>query len=86
MSPFSKKIVTCNGRSKNLSILDPVENKLLDSIDVGGKPETAVSDAAGKLFVNIEDKNEIVEVDMKTFKVMAHWPLAPAKNLPAWLR
>jgi len=78
--PFTKKIITCNGRSKNLSVIDPVENKLLDSIDVGGKPETAVSNEAGKLYVNIEDKNEIVVVDLKTFKVQAHWPLAPAEE------
>src|SRR5258706_12458876 len=78
--PFTKKIITCNGRSKNLSILDPVTNKLLDSIDVGGKPETAVSNGAGKLYVNIEDKNEIVLVDLKTFKVEAHCPLAPAEE------
>ncbi|HEY6062206.1 MAG TPA: YncE family protein [Chitinophagaceae bacterium] len=78
--PFTKKIITCNGRSKSLSIIDPVSNTLLDSIDVGGKPETAVSNGAGKLYVNIEDKNEIVLVDLKTFKVEAHWPLAPAEE------
>src|SRR4030095_178176 len=62
--PFTKKIITCNGRGKNLSIIDPVSNKLIDSIDVGGKPETAVSNGSGKFYVNIEDKNEIVEVDL----------------------
>ena len=77
---FSKRIITCNGRSQSLSIIDPVENKLIDSISVGGKPETAVSDDAGRLFVNIEDKSEIVVVDLKTMKVMAHWPLAPAQE------
>jgi YVTN family beta-propeller protein len=78
--PFTKKIITCNGRSKNLSIIDPITNKLIDSVDVGGKPETAVSNGMGKLYVNIEDKNEIVLVDLKTFKVEAHWPLAPAEE------
>jgi YVTN family beta-propeller protein len=82
--PFTKKIITCNGRSKNLSILDPVTNKLIDSVDVGGKPETAVSNGAGKLYVNIEDKNEIVEVDLKTWKVDAHWSITPAEE-PAGL-
>jgi len=77
---FSKKIVTCNGRSHNLSIIDPVENTLIDSVDVGGKPETAVTDGAGKIFVNIEDKNEIVEIDAKTFKVLNHWSLSPAEG------
>jgi YVTN family beta-propeller protein len=78
--PFTKKIITCNGRSKSLSIIDPVSNKLIDSIALGGKPETAVSNEAGKLYVNIEDKNEIVVVDLKTFTVVAHWPLAPAEE------
>ncbi len=78
--PFSKKIITCNGRSKNLSIIDPVQDKLVDSVDVGGKPETAVSDGEGKLFVNIEDKNEIVVVDTKTFKVLHHWSIAPGRR------
>lgn len=77
---FSKKIITCNGRSKNLSIIDPINNKLIDSVDVGGKPETAVSDDAGKIFVNVEDKNEIVEVDIKSFKVLNHWSLSPAEG------
>lgn len=77
---FSKKIITCNGRGKNLSIIDPSQSKLIDSVDVGGKPETAVSDGAGKIFVNIEDKNEIVEIDAKTWKVLNHWSIAPAEG------
>src|SRR5690242_17464269 len=56
--PFSKTIITCNGRGRNLTIIDPVSNKAIDSIEVGGKPEMAVSNAAGRVYVNIEDKNE----------------------------
>jgi YVTN family beta-propeller protein len=78
--PFSKKIITCNGRSKNLTIIDPIKNAVVDSVDMGGKPETAVSDGKGRLFVNSEDKNEIVVVDTKTFKVVAHWSIAPAEG------
>ena len=78
--PFSKKIITCNGRGKNLSFIDPATNKLVDSIDVGGKPETAVSNGMGKLFVNIEDKNEIVEVDLRKMVVEAHWPIGPGEE------
>jgi len=78
--PFSKKIITCNGRSNNLTVIDPVQNKVTDSVSVGGKPETAVSDGMGKLYVNIEDKNEIVVVDTKAFKVINHWSLTPAQE------
>jgi YVTN family beta-propeller protein len=75
--PFSKKIITNNGRSKNLSVIDPVSNTVVATIDVGGKPEEAASDNAGKLYVNIEDKNEIVVVDLTGFKVTDHWSLSP---------
>lgn len=78
--PFTKKIITCNGRSHDLSIIDPEENKVVGTIPVGGKPETAVSDEAGKLFVNIEDKSEIVVVDLAALKVTDRWSLAPAEE------
>ena len=78
--PFSKMIITCNGRGKNLSIIDPEKNMVTDSVDLEGKPETAVSDGAGKLFVNIEDKNEIIAVDTRTFKVLSHWSILPGES------
>ncbi len=78
--PFSKKIITNNGRSKNLSIIDPATNKLIDSVFLDGKPEEAVSDGNGKLYVNLEDKNEIAVVNLETFKVENRWPLAPGEG------
>lgn len=77
---FSKKIITCNGRSNDLSIIDPSTEKVTATIAVGGKPETAVSNGAGKLFVNIEDKNEIIEVNIQTNKVEERWSLSPAEG------
>jgi YVTN family beta-propeller protein len=75
---YSKKIITCNGRSKDLSIIDPATDKVVATISVGGKLETAVSDNAGKLFVNVEDKNEIAVIDLNKKEVIAHWSIAPA--------
>ena len=78
--PFTKTIITCNGRSNDLSIIDPVNEKVVATIPVGGKPETAVSDENGKLFVNIEDKNEIAEVDLKDYTVKNRWSLKDAEG------
>lgn len=77
---FSKKIITCNGRSNDLTIIDPITEKVVATIPIGGKPETAVSDNNGKLFVNSEDKNEIVVVDLKKYTVLNHWTLAPGEE------
>jgi hypothetical protein len=48
-----------------------------EPIDLGGKPEFLASDGAGKVYVNLEDKNQIAVVDIKARKVLAHWPVAP---------
>jgi YVTN family beta-propeller protein len=73
--PFTKTIITCNGRSKDLSVIDPASEKVIATIPVGGKPETAVSNGKGMLYVNNEDKGEIVVVDLNQKKVIANWPL-----------
>ena len=77
---FSKQIITCNGRSNDLTIIDPISGKLIATIPVGGKPETAVTNHAGKLYVNIEDKNEIAVVNTNTHKVEQHWSLGDAEG------
>jgi YVTN family beta-propeller protein len=76
---FSKKIITCNGRSKDLTVIDPATDKVVTTIALNGKPEESASNDAGKIFVNLEDKSEIVEVDAKIFKVEAHWSLSPGE-------
>ena len=76
---YSKKIITCNGRSSNISVIDPATNKVVATIDVKGKPETAVSDGVGNIFINNEDKSEIEVVDMKTMKLIHSWSIAPGE-------
>ncbi len=57
--------------------IDPKSGKLDDPIELGGKPEFLASDGAGKVYVNLEDKDQVAVVDMKSRKVLAHWPVAP---------
>lgn len=77
---YSKKIITCNGRSNDLTVIDPVSDKVVGTISVGGKPETAVSDGAGKIFVNNEDKSEIDVIDINSMKMVKSWPIAPGTS------
>jgi YVTN family beta-propeller protein len=78
--PISNTIITCNAKSKDLSIIDPISEKVIATIPVGGKPETAVADEKGNVFVNIEDKNEIVQVDIKEKAVVKHINIQPAEE------
>ena len=72
---FSKKIYVCNGHSLNISVIDPVTDQVIINIPLGGKPETAVSDGKGKIFVNLEDKSEVLSIDAKSFKVLQRFKL-----------
>jgi DNA-binding beta-propeller fold protein YncE len=56
--------------------IDPANGKV-DSIDLGGAPEFLAADGKGKVFVNLEDKDVVAEVDVKSRTVMARWPVAP---------
>ncbi len=76
----TKRVFTFNGRSNDASAIDAAAGTVAGTIPLGGKPETGVSDGNGKLFVNIEDKSEIVEIDAKEMKVLARWPIAPGEE------
>ena len=55
---------------------DPKTAKV-DAIELGGKPEFLAADGAGKVYVNLEDKDQVAAVDLNQGKVLAHWPVAP---------
>ena len=57
--------------------IDPTNGKIEAPIDLGGKPEFLSSNGAGKVFINLEDKDLVAEVDMAARKVVARWPVAP---------
>ena len=75
--PATKRVFTFNGRSQDSSAIDAVSGKVLGTIKLDGKPEFAASDAEGEIFVNIEDKSELVAIDPNKLEVKAKWPLAP---------
>lgn len=72
----SGRIFSFNARSNNVSVVDPASGKELAVIAFGGNPELPAADGKGHLFVNIEDKAQLVEIDTRTMKVMQTWALA----------
>lgn len=75
--PATKRVFTFNGRSQDSTAIDGASGKVLGTIKLDGKPEFAASDAKGEIFVNIEDKSELVAIDPNKLEVKAKWPLAP---------
>lgn len=77
---FSHRVFAFNGRSQDATAIDAATNTVAGSIPLGGKPEFAVVDGKGTLWVNIEDKSEIARVDTKSLTVTARWALAPCEE------
>jgi DNA-binding beta-propeller fold protein YncE len=73
----TKRVFAFNGRSNNTTAINGADGKVLGTIPVGGKPEFAAGDGKGRVFVNIEDKSEVVEIDAGKLAEVHRWPLAP---------
>lgn len=73
--PATKTAWAFNGRSKNATVIDAKTKQVVATVDLPGRPEFPVSDGKGSIFVNIEDKNEIVHIDAKTHTALAEWPI-----------
>jgi len=75
----ARKVIVMNGRSKDISVIDPATLKVDATVPLGGKLEFAASDA-GHVYVNVEDTGEIAAVDSKTWKAGARWKLADCEE------
>jgi outer membrane protein assembly factor BamB len=45
---------------------------------MGGRPEFAVADGNGTIYVNVRDTNEVAVLDSRTLSIRNRWPIAPA--------
>lgn len=72
---ISKRVFAFNGRSHNASVIDAIALKLVATIPLGGKPESAVADGTGTVFDNIEDQNEVAALDARKAVLVNRWPV-----------
>ena len=78
--PASKRIFAFNGASSDTTAIDAATGKVGGTIALGGKPEFATSDGKGNVFVSIEDKSEVIDLDSNKLVVKSHWPIAPGEE------
>ena len=76
----TKRVFTFNGKSQDSTVIDAAQGTVLGTIKLDGKPEFSASDGKGGVFVNIEDKSELVALDPDKMTVKAKWPLAPCES------
>lgn len=72
----SKRVFTFNAGSQDATAVDAEKGAVVGTVPLGGKPEFAASDGKGTVYVNIEDKNQLVAFDSVQLKQKQRWPLA----------
>jgi DNA-binding beta-propeller fold protein YncE len=78
--PVSNRVFTFNGDAHSSTVIDPVEGKRITTIDLGGKPEYGATAGDGKVYANLTDISEVVEIDAKAATVSRRWSTAPCKQ------
>ncbi len=76
--PASKRVFAQEGDPNTTTVIDAKSGDVVGTIKLGGAPEFAVADGTGTVFVNLEDKSEIVAVDSRALTIKSRWPVAPA--------
>lgn len=77
---FSGRIFAFNARSADATAIDIATGRVAGAVALGGKPESASSDARGQIFVNIEDRSAVVVFGSTTLRVQRRWSLAPCSE------
>jgi YVTN family beta-propeller protein len=78
--PATKRVFAFNGESRDASVIDSTTQSVIRTLPLEGRPEFAVADGQGAIYLNIVDKSELVKIDAKRLSVEARWPLAPCEN------
>ena len=73
--PATKTTWVMTPGSGDISVVDPASAKVVATIAVGGSLELGAADGKGRLYVNVEDKNEVVVLDTRARKVITRFPL-----------
>lgn len=78
--PVSRRIFTFNGRSADSTAIEAASGTVAGTIPLGGRPEFAAADGNGHIYVNLEDKSEVVTLDSRALALTTRWPLAPCEE------
>ena len=71
----TQRVFAFNGRGRNATVIDAKTDQVVGTIALDAKPEFAVSDGKGHVYVNLEDKNSLAQIDPQRQAVTAVWKI-----------
>jgi len=70
LAPEFGRGFTSNGRGASVA----------GTVPLGGRPEFAAASGSGQVYVNLEDKSELLAIDSQKLSVTHRWPLKPCEE------
>ena len=58
-----------------INVVDPRTARVVATVAVGGSLELGATDGKGRLFVNVEDRNDVAVIDTRARKLVTRFPL-----------
>ena len=74
--PATRSAWVFNPGSGDATVIDPATGKVLATVAIGGSLELGVADGQGRLYVNVEDRNDVAVIDTRARKLLKRLPLA----------
>jgi YVTN family beta-propeller protein len=78
--PATNRVFAMNGGSGSVTVFNAADGSVVATIELGGGPEFSVADGKGSLWVNLEDKSQLVHIDSKNMKITDRWDVAPCQS------
>jgi DNA-binding beta-propeller fold protein YncE len=83
--PFNQRVWVFSHSAPNATIIDARDGSVVGTLDLGGAPEQAVTDGNGRIYVDIEDKDNVAVIDTRALQVTAHYDISEKAKVPAGL-
>lgn len=76
----SKRVFTCNHGSNDITVIDAEKGEVAGTVPVEGAGEAMVTGKDGLIYVNLEDKAEVVAFDPRSLAIRHRYPIEVAKT------
>jgi len=76
----TQRVFTFNGRSNDSSVINAKTGEVVATLPLNGKPEFCAADGAGKVFNNLEDKSEVIEIDAAKPEILRRTSILPCEG------
>jgi YVTN family beta-propeller protein len=78
--PASRRVMTFNGHSNDVTLIDAVHGTVVATVAAGGTPEYAQPGEGGLVWFNVEDTNELAVLDPAQGRIVRRVALAPCEG------